>query len=91
MTFIDGDGENSYIKKITYGETLSAPTVAEFVPYKNDLALADEMTYSFAGWSLSEDGAIVDLSNYRSTKDYTFYPIFEEISIYESSINYDYF
>ena len=39
------------------------------------------------GWSLSEDGQVVNLANFKSIKDYNFYAKFREVSVYENVLN----
>lgn len=84
------------ITKITHGEFLSEPDTnsdyaagySYILPYKDSNALIKEKAYSFTGWSLREDGAPIQLSLYRATKDYTLYAQFEQMNVRDE--NYDY-
>ena len=91
IIFYDGNGTDQYVKKITYGSPLEAPGLSEFIPYKDDSALERDKTYKFVGWALTPEGAIVDLSRYNSTKDYEFYSVFKEVSVYDTVLDESYF
>lgn len=91
ITFVNGDG-TSFTKKIPYNERISLSPV-EYNVYKDDSELDFDKTYHFVGWSTEEndEDKIVDLNTYKSTRDYIFYSIFEEDSVYNNTISMDYF
>ena len=62
----------------------------ELSPYKDSSALDDDMVYIFKGWSLTPGGKIIDLRSCFGNRDYNFYPIFEEGSVYDNILPYSY-
>ena len=89
-TFVNGDGTN-LLKYITYGEQVTEPALTEMYIYKDASALALDRKYKFIGWSLEPGGDIINLSNYVSIRDYTFYAEFREVSVYDDPLSEDYF
>lgn len=72
---------------ITYNERLHAPLPSEFVPYKDDSKLDYDKTYKFSYWSQTPDGPKVEIEDYLSIQDYTFYAHFDEISVYDNVLD----
>ena len=79
------DGVIQHVEKVPYGTTLYEPL--GYVASKKDTELDFNLTYQFMGWSLSDDGPVVNLANFKSIKDYNFYAKFKEVSVYENVLN----
>lgn len=88
MTFMS-DTE-SRTKKITFNEPISAIDTLIWTPAKDDSILDNDKTYALQGWAFNENATVDDvltLSDYRATKDYTFYPVFKEVSVYDNVLD----
>lgn len=97
ITFVNGDG-TTYLSKIPYGEVLTDPR--EVLPvnqtelmatYKDDSELGSLETYVFNGWATTDGGDVIKLSNYRSSKDRTFYSTFKVGNVHDQATNESYF
>lgn len=97
QTTFHGYGSQSPITySIKYNDPILAPSPLDFIPYKpdNDLTGSEiDYTWKFAGWSTNSLGSIVnvDLTKYRSTEDYNFYPVFEKIKCIDNPLPQEYF
>lgn len=75
---------------ISSGEYLHEPE--GYLPYKPSNLLADDRVYKFTGYSDEADGSnIVDVTNFLAVKDYTFYAVHEEASVYDNVLDSKYF
>ena len=97
MLFHNGDG-TTYLSKIPFGETITDPREVLpsnqktlMVTYKDDKDLGVNDTYVFKGWATQEDGDIITLSNYRSSKNREFYAIFEVKDVHLQATPESYF
>ena len=97
MLFHNGDG-TTYLSKIPFGETITDPREVLpsnqktlMVTYKDDKDLGVNDTYVFKGWAAKEDGDIITLSNYRSSKNREFYAIFEVKDVHLQATPESYF
>lgn len=84
--------ENDYdhIMYIPSGQSLYDPPA--YLPYKPSTDLDDDKVYKFVGYSSEADGSnIVNLSDYLAVKNYTFYAVYKEVSVYENLIDNKYF
>ena len=74
VKFMNGE-ERVATESVKEGETLSAAQIP---------AVQAPEGKTFAGWSLTEGGEIVDLSTYLVTEDVTFYAIFKNADVDDS-------
>ena len=83
VTFFDGDGTILETKTIEYGTSgIEAPLS---VPYKDDSTLELTQTYSFIGYTDNPlTNTLVDLSMVTVRGKILYYPVFEEISVYDN-------
>lgn len=75
VTYMNGT-EVFYSAKVEEGAALPVPTMD---PTKEE---DDTYTYTFKGWSLTENGEIVDLASVTVTEAMTFYAVFEQKPVY---------
>lgn len=89
MTFLSGDDETALaVVGVPYGETITEPNV---LPTKDATGLDDNKVWKFTGWSFTAGGSAITLSNYSATRDYTFYSLYEEASVYDNVTDSKYF
>lgn len=75
---------------ISSGEYLHEPE--GYLPYKDSSNLADDKVYKFVGYSNEADlSNIVDITEYLAVKNYVFYAVHEETSVYDNIIDAKYF
>ena len=91
VTFLDGDGSvlEGGALRLPYGtEGITPPNV---VPYKDDSTLPLHSTYGFVGYTDNPNtNKLVNLSTTMVRDHVTYYPVFEETSVY-SNIRPEYF
>lgn len=75
VTYMNGT-KVFYSAKVEEGAALPVPTMD---PTKEE---DDTYTYTFKGWSLTENGEIVDLASVTVTEAMTFYAVFEQKPVY---------
>lgn len=90
ITFINGDG-SAYTKQVIFNTQITAPDPTEIVIYKDDSGLAFNQTYHFSYWSIESEGDPINLNSYYAIRDYTFYSVFEQQSVYDSLVSMDNF
>lgn len=75
---------------VSSGEYLHEPE--GYLPYKPSNALADDKVFKFIGYSDEADGSnIVDITEFLAVKDYVFYAVHEEASVYDNVLDSKYF
>ena len=83
INFYDGDGSLLETKQVAYGTT-SIPLPSK-VPYKDDSNLDDYTTYKLKGYTDNTlTNKIVDLNSTTVRNNASYYPIFEEINVYDN-------
>lgn len=83
ITFHDGDGNELETIKVPYGK-VGIPLPSK-VPYKDDSQLDELTTYTIAGYTDNTlTNKLVDLSTAMVRNNAHYYPIFEEINVYDN-------
>ena len=92
VTFYNAKDDNIYTEddifmtsSVNYGSYVQN---LEAIPSKDSSGLELDRVYIFQGWSLTPGGKTIDITNCFGNKDYNFYPIFAEGSVYENIIPY---
>ena len=90
MTFMNGnEGSVAYVLRVEADEFV--PVVTNIIAYKDDSALPLDQTYHFTGvWKL-ENGKVLTERSIKSNRNYTFYPEFNQQSVYDEPLSTDYF
>lgn len=88
VSFLDGDGSliEGKARPVAYGtEGIEPP---KQIPYLDDSALDYEKTYVFKGYAVNPTTKkIINLEKQIITNDITYYPVFEEDSVYNNMHN----
>lgn len=98
-TLTDEDGVKYMLRTVSYGNNLDANVL---MPQAID-ATELEMRNTFKGWTMNKEAGrvynssenisniIIDITQYPAIKDYKFYAVFQNESVYNSTLDYSYF
>lgn len=90
LTFYNGDGNILFDDiEVEYG-TKRDQFLPPTIPYKDDSSLPEDRTYSFIGYALMKNSTTPISADYFVQNNQSFYPLFEEISVYDN-IHPEYF
>lgn len=92
ITFYDGDDNILTDYDIDYGSFITNDKMPSAIPYKDDSELALTQTYRFKGYTTTKNSSsIVDVQQIQISKDWNFYPVFRQQSVYEEATSSEYF